>query len=139
VARRLLGLVPDLLFGSRLQGALAAAGLQLELVGEEQRLRERLGEGDSEPAALLIVDLTDAQLDGARIVRELLAERLLAGTRTLGFYSHVDAQARALAEDAGFDLVVPRSRIAREAPALIERLLDAGAAASSGRPPAAAS
>ena len=34
--------------------------------------------------------------------------------RTLGFYSHVDVPARERAEQAGFDLVVPRSRMARE-------------------------
>jgi hypothetical protein len=47
---------------------------------------------------------------------------LLASTHTLGFYAHVDADARERAQQAGFDLVVPRSRMAREAPQLIERL-----------------
>ena len=34
---------------------------------------------------------------------------------------------RTQAEQAGFDLVVPRSRMAREGGALVDRLLDAGA------------
>jgi hypothetical protein len=42
---------------------------------------------------------------------------------TLGFYSHVEADVRSQAEAGGFDLVVPRSRMAREGPALISRLL----------------
>jgi hypothetical protein len=41
----------------------------------------------------------------------------------LGFYSHVDVDARRRAEEAGFDLVVPRSRMAREMPELVARLL----------------
>jgi hypothetical protein len=45
------------------------------------------------------------------------------GPRRLGFYPHVQVELRRRAEDAGFDLVVPRSRIARELPALIEGLL----------------
>jgi hypothetical protein len=45
---------------------------------------------------------------------------------TLAFYSHVDADVRALALEAGFTLVVPRSRMAREGAALIGRLVEAG-------------
>jgi hypothetical protein len=47
----------------------------------------------------------------------------LKGVHTLAFYSHVDVEARRLAEDAGFDLVVPRSRMAREGPELVARLV----------------
>jgi hypothetical protein len=43
--------------------------------------------------------------------------------RTLGFYSLVDAAARERAERAGFDLVVPRSRMARDGAELVSRLL----------------
>ncbi len=119
---RVLALVPDLLFGSRVQGALTAAGLEVELVGDGARLRERLAAGGATPAALLIVDLTDASLDGASIVEGLAQGGELARTRTLGFYSHVDAPARERAERAGFDLVVPRSRMAREGAELAARL-----------------
>ena len=79
--------------------------------------------------AVLIVDLTDERLDGARIVASLLGAGELERTRTLGFYSHVDVAARERAERAGFDLVVPRSRMARESAELVARLAsDDGAA-----------
>ena len=39
---------------------------------------------------------------------------------TLGFYSHVEQDVRRAAEAAGFTRVVPRSRMAREAAALVE-------------------
>ena len=42
----------------------------------------------------------------------------------LGYYSHVQAETRAAAEAAGVDLVVPRSRLARELPQLAEHLLN---------------
>jgi hypothetical protein len=119
---RVLALVPDLLFGSRVQGALTAAGHEVELIGDEGRLRERLGDGASAVAMVLVVDLTDAGLDGAGIVEALSREDGLRGVRTLAFYSHVDAPARERAERAGFDLVVPRSRMAREGAELVTRL-----------------
>ena len=57
-----------------------------------------------------MVDLTDAELDGATLVEILAGEGALRAVATLGFYSHVDVPARERAEQAGFDLVVPRSR-----------------------------
>jgi CheY-like chemotaxis protein len=129
---RVLALVPDLLFGSRVQSALTAAGHEVELVGDERSLRERLGDRARSrdgagtlggKAAVLVVDLTNPDLEGAALVEALSADGALARTtRTLGFYSHVDSAARARAEQAGFDLVVPRSRMAREGPQLVERL-----------------
>ena len=121
-----LALVPDLLFGSRVQGALAAAGQEVELIGDEQRLRERLRDPEAPAGEVLIVDLTDERLDGAGILESLSADGLLAQVRTLAFYSHVDAAVRTRASEAGFDLVVPRSRMAREAPELLAGLAARG-------------
>jgi len=119
---RVLALVPDLLFGSRVQGALITAGHEVELIGDEGRLRLRLADPAAPAAAVLVVDLTNEELDGATLVRGLSQEGGLARLRTLGFYSHVDRRARQRAEEAGFDLVVPRSRMAREAPELLARM-----------------
>jgi hypothetical protein len=56
----------------------------------------------------------------------------LGTARTLAFYAHVDAAARERARAAGFDLVVPRSRMAREGARLLARLSDARASDASG-------
>jgi hypothetical protein len=120
---RVLALTADLLFGSRIQGDLSAAGNEVELIADEARLRARLVDSDKPAADVLVVDLTDAELDGARIVETLAGEGALSSVATLGFYSHVDIQARERAEGAGFDLVVPRSRMAREGGELVTRLV----------------
>jgi DNA-binding NarL/FixJ family response regulator len=122
VARVLL-LTADLLFGSRVQGALAAAGQDVEIVGGQPALEKVLADGQGAPN-LLIVDLTDDSLDGAGIVASLAEE--LAGVGTLGFYSHVDVSARERAEAAGVKLVVPRSRMAREGAELVAGTLAEG-------------
>ena len=123
---RVLAFTGDLLFGSRVQGALTLAGHDVELIGDATRLRERLA-GSDEPAlamaVVLVVDLTDAELDGAGVVESLKQAGELGATPTLGFYSHVDTAARERAERAGFDLVVARSRMAREGPELVAGLL----------------
>jgi DNA-binding NarL/FixJ family response regulator len=121
---RVLALVPDLLFGSRVQGDLTAAGHEVELIGDAPRLRARLAEPDSPPGDVLVFDLTDPQLDGAAILQALAADKLTAGRRTLAFFSHVDTAVGERARAAGFDLVVPRSRMAREGALLVTRLAD---------------
>jgi DNA-binding NarL/FixJ family response regulator len=121
-----LALVPDLLFGSRVQGALSAAGEHVELIGDVPRLRERLSAPDEPRVQVLVVDLTDAQLDGAAVHESLAEHGLLDGIKTLAFYSHVDAETGARARAAGFDLVVPRSRMAREGAELVARLAGDG-------------
>jgi hypothetical protein len=88
---------PDLLFSSKVEGALRAAG------------HEVVREGDAEVA---VVDLTQGEVPPPP-----------QGMPTLGFYSHVDQETRRAAEAAGYDLVVPRSRMNREAARLVEGLL----------------
>jgi DNA-binding NarL/FixJ family response regulator len=119
---RVVTFTADLLFGSRVQGSLAAAGEEVELVSDRESLRAALGRDGASAPAVLVVDLTDAALRGAEEVRALHDAGALSRTRTLGFYSHVEAEARERAQRAGFDLVVPRSRMAREGAALVARL-----------------
>jgi DNA-binding NarL/FixJ family response regulator len=121
---RVLALVPDLLFGSQVQGSLTAAGHEAQLIGDEARLRERLSDAEATAPAVLVVDLTDSRLDGSTILQALAADRLLDGVRTLAFFSHVDTDVGERARAAGFDLVIPRSRMAREGAQLVGRLAD---------------
>ena len=106
---RVLAFVPDLRFGSSVQAALTAAGHEVELVG-------RLEPGMA--ADILVVDLT---ADASERIEQVRANRP-QGAPALAFYSHVEADVRALAQQSGFELVVPRSRMAREGPALVARL-----------------
>jgi hypothetical protein len=101
-------LVPDLMFASKIQVTLSAAGHRVELVHSVGEL-ERTGSAPD----VLVADL--GELDPAE-----LAGR---GAPVLGFYAHVDVETRRRAEAQGIDLVVPRSRMAREMPALVESLL----------------
>jgi hypothetical protein len=112
---RAVAFVPDLLFGSNLLGALQAGGHDVQLVSGEGGLEEAASDAD-----VLLVDLT-AQPE-ARIA--MVAPFLGAGApRTLAFFAHVERDVRSRAEQAGFDLVVPRSRMARAAAELVSSLV----------------
>jgi len=78
---------------------------------------------------ILARSLQEASLDGADlIVADLEVEKPEAlaglGVPVLGYYSHVDADTKKAADAAGLDLAVPRSRMARELPDLVSRLLE---------------
>lgn len=86
----------------------------LSAAGHEVTLAPALAQAPLDAADLIVADL-----DGEK------PEALVAlGIPVLGYYSHVDVETRAAAEAAGVDLVVPRSRMARELPQLAERLLN---------------
>jgi hypothetical protein len=103
-------LCPDLLFGSKVEGALAVAGHEVTRFDSVDAARDAAASAD-----VLVVDLTDASFGGTELGG-------VEGIPTLAFYSHVDVDTKRRADDAGFDLVVPRSRMARETAALVERL-----------------
>ena len=116
---RIALLCPDLLFGSKLEGGLRAAGHDVERYDGEDVARAAAPESD-----LFIVDLTADDYDGAVLVESMRMGRELGTVPALGFYSHVDQEARRRAVDAGFDRVVPRSRMAREMGPLVEGMLE---------------
>ena len=104
---RVLALVPDLMLASRVEATLAGAG-------HEVTLGTSL---DAQPVAeadLIVADV--GEVDPASVVN--------LGLPVLGFYRHTDPETRQRAEAAGADLVVPRSRLARELPELARRLLE---------------
>jgi hypothetical protein len=90
-------LTSDLLFGSKVEGALRAAGHEVVLGGDGE---------------VAVVDLTEGEVPPAPSVP------------SVAYYLHTDQDTRARAEAAGYDLVVPRSRMNREGPQLVERLLE---------------
>jgi hypothetical protein len=96
----------DLLLGSKVEAMLSAAG-------HEVTLSPALAEAPLDDAELIVADL-----DGEN------PEALVGlGIPVLGYHSHVDIETKQAAEAAGVDLVVPRSRMARELPELASKLL----------------
>lgn len=100
-----VALVSDLMLSSRVEGSLRAAGHEVTV--------RAVPDAETAAADLIVADLEAVDAEAVAAI----------GPPTLGFYSHVDVDIRRAAEAAGFDLVVPRSRMARELPELAERLL----------------
>jgi hypothetical protein len=101
---RIAAVVSDLMLASRAQESLQAAGHSVVVMPS---LPEAVD------ADVIVCDLDC--VDAAAVAS--------IGVPALGFYSHVDVEAKRRAEEAGIAVVVPRSRMARELPELVERLL----------------
>jgi hypothetical protein len=102
---RIAALVGDLMLASRVRTSLEASGHEVE-------------QDTDLPDELDGVDLVVADLDA------VAPERLGGlGVPVIGFYSHVDVEMKKRAEEAGLTLAVPRSRMVRELPELVERAI----------------
>ncbi len=117
---RVVAVFDDLLLGSNVLGTLRAAGHEATLAGRPEEV-------DPVAVDLLVIDLGSAGIDGIGLVERLRAAGSLQGVKTLGVYSHVEHDVRLRAERAGYDLVVPRSRMAREGAELVAGLTSPGA------------
>jgi hypothetical protein len=105
---RVLVLVPDLMLASRVEATLAGAGHEVVMGSETPG-------GSPAQADIVVADVGD--VDPALVAGK--------GVPVLGTYRHTDPATRARAEAAGIELVVPRSRLARELTELVDRLLSA--------------
>lgn len=105
VMARISAVVADLILASRVQTALQAAGHEVE-------------RDSSLPNELDGFDLVVADLDVVQ--PEELAG---AGLPAIGFYQHTDVETKRRADEAGLAIAVPRSRMVRELPELVERVL----------------
>jgi hypothetical protein len=103
---RVVAIAADLLLGSKVEAMLSAAG-------HEVTLSSALAGAPLDDVDLLVADL-DAENPEALVG---------LGVPVLGYYSHVEVETKEAADAAGVDLAVPRSRMARELPQLVDQLL----------------
>lgn len=102
---RIAAVVADLMLASRVSTSLEASGHEVE---QDTELPDEL-DG---------VDLVVADLDV--VAPEALRDLAVP---VIGFYQHTDVDTKTRAEEAGLTLAVPRSRMVRELPELVERAL----------------
>jgi hypothetical protein len=102
---RIAAFVQDLMLASRVRTSLEASGHEVE---QDTELPD---EFDG-------IDLVVADLDA--VPPERLRD---LGVPVIGFYQHTDLDTKIRADEAGLTMTVPRSRMVRELPELVERAL----------------
>ena len=111
-ARRVLAVIPDLFFATKVAATAKALGVELELV-PPPRATVRASEA---PPSLLLLDLHAP--DAVALVAALKAA--FPTLPVVGFYSHVETALRASALAAGADAALPRSQFVGKLAALLQ-------------------
>lgn len=116
---RIVVLVIDGELGAELVAVAGAAGHDVDACASEAEVWNAC----ERPADLLIIDASSDAVDGVTLVDSMLAGGELRGVRTLALYADADPAAKERAQEVGFDIILPRSRMDAEGAQLVERLL----------------
>jgi CheY-like chemotaxis protein len=113
--RRVVAVVADLMFGSRIRGTAQQVGTAVNFVRDAAALQEQAAGAD-----LVLLDLETRWLDAATVIGQLKQTQATATVPVVAFVSHVNAEAIAGARAAGADRVMARSAFVRELPMLLQ-------------------
>lgn len=116
VSRLVLGLVPDLMFATRIERVVVPLGYAVEWAADGAALLAR-----APAAALVLVDLAARGVDVPAVIRALKAEPATRAVPLVAFGPHLDEAARDAAQAAGADGVVANSKLVFDLAGLLAR------------------
>lgn len=111
---RVIALVEDLMFLSRVREAAATAGVEVHAVRTTEELLEACRPGS---VALVVLDLDSPRVPAFEALGRLRAEAQVVAS--VGFFSHIHPERGRDALAAGCGRVLPRSVFVKELPALL--------------------
>lgn len=128
-ARPVLAVMSDLLFRSKIDDAARRCGLQLRVAKSLEQLDRHLGNGEP---AVVFVDLEADSPEPSAAIRRIREAPAGSSVRIIGFAGHTNIAAIEAGRAAGATLVLARSGLTSQLPALLERVAEAERARGSG-------
>ncbi len=117
---RIFAFVDDLFFLAKIQETARKMNVKVEFVKTEKDIYDRMGENGDEKPSLVIVDINNAAAKPLTIIPKLKA-KLKKATNIIGFVSHVQGELKMKAQEAGCDMVLPRSAFSQNLANLLRR------------------
>jgi CheY-like chemotaxis protein len=117
---RIFAFVEDLFFLAKIQETARKMNVKVEFVKTEKDLNDRMGENGDEKPALIIFDLNNAAAKPLTVIPKLKS-KLKKATNIIGFVSHVQGELKMKAQEAGCDMVVPRSAFSQNLAQILRR------------------
>ena len=111
MTRRIVAIVDDMFFASKIRATAEALGVEISFPRTRESALEKITQ--SQPQ-LVVADLHNSRFDLVEFSSELKANPETQSIPLLGFFSHVEVELHRKATGAGFDQVVPRSVFARD-------------------------
>lgn len=117
LSRRILVAVDDLFFLAKIQETARQLKVPIELAKTDKELLDK-----AEPApALIILDLNSVALKPIPTITKIRHKTELKKTPLIGFLNHLQAELKIKAQEAGCNLVMPRSAFSVNLPSLLRR------------------
>ena len=107
----IVAILDDMFFASKLREAAKASGVDIEFIKEPDGIVEILS---SKTPLVVIIDLNSKKIDTIQLIRDMKENEFLKGVHTIGYLPHVEKGLMKEALDAGYDIVLPRSRFSLE-------------------------
>lgn len=117
---RVVCFIDDLFFLAKIQETARKIGVKVEFAKAEKEVIDRLISDEEEKPSLIIFDLNNANAKPLTVIPKLKS-KLKKQTSIVGFLSHVQGDLKVKAQEAGCDMVVPRSAFSQNLPALLRR------------------
>jgi len=117
---RIFAFVDDLFFMAKIQETARKMNVKVEFVKTEKDLNERMGQNGDDKPTLLIFDLNNVSAKPLSIIPKLKL-KLKKATNIIGFVSHVQGELKMKAQEAGCDMVVPRSAFSQNLAQILRR------------------
>jgi CheY-like chemotaxis protein len=119
-APRIFAFVDDLFFLAKIQEISRKLNIKVEFVKTDKELAERMDQNGEEKPSLIIFDLNNAAIRPLTMIPKLKS-KLKKETSIIGFLSHVQGDLKVKAQEAGCDMVLPRSAFSQNLPQLLRR------------------
>jgi CheY-like chemotaxis protein len=117
---RIFAFIEDLFFLAKIQETARKINVKVEFVKTEKDLQDKIGENGIDKPSLIIFDLNNANAKPLTLIPKLKS-KLKKGTNIIGFVSHVQGDLKLKAQEAGCDMVVPRSAFSQNLPSILRR------------------
>jgi DNA-binding NarL/FixJ family response regulator len=117
---RIFAFVDDLFFLAKIQETARKMNVKVEFVKTEKDLQEKIGQNGDDKPSLIIFDLNNTAAKPLTMIPKLKS-KLKKATNIIGFVSHVQGELKMKAQEAGCDMVLPRSAFSQNLAQLLRR------------------
>jgi CheY-like chemotaxis protein len=118
-AKPIFVFVDDLFFMAKIQETARKLSIKVTFVKSDKEVLEIVAANDEKPS-LIIIDLNHHTVKPLTIVPKLKS-KFKKETNIIGFLSHLQGELKMKAQEAGCDMVLPRSAFSQNLPQLLRR------------------
>ena len=115
--KTVLAVVNDLFFSVKITDAAKRAGMPVEFIKDE---KEVIAKAKTKPT-LIIFDLNFADVQPLKLISKLKTGADFKGISVIGYLSHIQADLKMQAQEAGCDMVMARSAFSQNLSQIFKR------------------